>query len=63
MTYTKKGVDDEHGLFELLEMLSKHNPWLKPKRLQFPNSHTKYLGLIVNHNKRIHNASMILLAA
>jgi hypothetical protein len=51
MIYTGKGADHELAVDEILDVLEKHELWLKPEKCEFSKSEVEYLGLIISHNK------------
>lgn len=51
VAYTREGVDFQQAVAEILEILSKHNLWLKPKKYEFSRSKVTYMGLIISHNR------------
>jgi hypothetical protein len=50
MIYTQKGSDHQLAVTSVLEMLSKHNLWLKPEKCEFSRPEVEYLGLLISCN-------------
>lgn len=50
MVYAKNVVDHKQVVVEILEILGKHNLWLKPQKCEFSKSKVKYLGVVISHN-------------
>lgn len=51
MIYTKPGVDHEAAVSEVLDILSRHQLWLKPEKCEFSKPEVEYLGLLISRNK------------
>ncbi|WAQ84777.1 hypothetical protein PtA15_5A350 [Puccinia triticina] len=51
MIYTQRGTDHEGAVEEILEILSKHQLWLKPEKCEFSRAEVEYLGLLISCNR------------
>jgi hypothetical protein len=51
MIYTQRGSDHQAAVTSVLETLSKHHLWLKPKKCKFARSEVEYLGLLISCNR------------
>ncbi|PLW05685.1 hypothetical protein PCANC_28521, partial [Puccinia coronata f. sp. avenae] len=51
MIYTQKGTNHTAAVTSVLETLSKHNLWLKPKKCKCLRPEVEYLGLIISCNR------------
>jgi hypothetical protein len=51
MIYTQAGIDHTGAVSSVLEVLSRHQLWLKPEKCEFSRKEVKYLVLIIAHNQ------------
>jgi hypothetical protein len=51
MIYTQPGVDHTAAVTSVLEVLSKHNLWLKPEKCKFLRPEVEYLGPVILRNQ------------
>ena len=51
MIYTQKGSNHQAAVTSVLETLSKHHLWLKPKKCEFTRLEVEYLGLLILCNQ------------
>ncbi|WAQ88434.1 hypothetical protein PtA15_9A561 [Puccinia triticina] len=51
MIYTQRDTDHEGAVEEILEILSKHQLWLKPEKCEFSRAEVEYLGLLISCNQ------------
>ena len=51
MIYTQRGSNHEEAFSSILDILSKHNLWLKPEKCEFSRDEVEYLGLLISRNR------------
>jgi hypothetical protein len=51
MIYTPKGTDHTAAVTSVLEILSRHNLWLKPEKCELLRPEVEYLGLVMLCNR------------
>jgi hypothetical protein len=51
MVYTQQGKNHNDAVDSVLETLSKHCLWLKPKKCEFARDKVEYLGLLISCNR------------
>jgi hypothetical protein len=50
MIYTQRGTNHTAAVTGVLEILGRHNLWLKPEKCEFSRPEVEYLGLVISCN-------------